>query len=57
MERFNTAGVFSKDILVWIGDGNLLKLYCNLKKTAFNSRYLGQWLGYAINVQDRLSRP
>ena len=36
--------------------GNLLKLYCDLKKTAFNSRPPGQWLGYTVNVQDRLRR-
>ena len=57
MELFNTAGVFSKDIFVWVGDGNLLKVYCNLEKTAFNSRSTAQQLGYTTNVQDRLSWP
>ena len=51
MERFNTAGVFSKDILVWEGDGNLLKLYCDLKKTAFNSRCIGQCLAILLTFK------
>ena len=46
---------FFKRYFLWVGDKRL-KGYCNPNKTAFNSRPSGQWLGYTINVQDRLSR-
>ena len=46
---------FFKIYFLWVGDKRL-KGYCNPNKTAFNSRPPRQWLGYTINVQDRLSR-
>ena len=46
---------FFKRYFLWVGDKRL-KGCCNPNKTAFNSRPPGQWLGYTINVQDRLSR-
>ena len=55
MELFNTAEVFPKDIFLWVEDKRL-KGYCNPNKTAFNSSPSGQWLGYTIKVQGRLSR-